>query len=319
MIITPTSQVHDYYYTFSRATGVRKPGSNCRRRAKGRRLQMCRCHFLHILTTSCFSFCTGASFFENIDHLVFLWTFPDYLWKVVVMLRKGGKTATTKGITVSADSMLGEQVSWFNPVARIFYSIKALCSAPFFPSLIITQCFSSLQKKNWRRMNEHRWNSSLLRSVRGRRRKNCRLKSISDLVFCCNVAFMPVNILTNIELVCSLLYSWILSSSSPRKRSNNSSESALVGSETNTGVQEASGHQRFATNRFSSDWFQIWMHFREHQMPTSFLGVGREPHQSESSQRIAVQRCLLLSNCICHQLRVVITTTSVRDQWYIEG
>ena len=26
------------------------------------------------------------------------------------MLRKGGKTATTKGITVSADSMLGEQV-----------------------------------------------------------------------------------------------------------------------------------------------------------------------------------------------------------------
>ena len=58
-------------------------------------------------------------------------------------------------------------------------------------------------------MNEHRWNSSLLRSVRGRRRKNCRLKSISDLVFCCNVAFMPVNILTNIELVCSLLYSWI--------------------------------------------------------------------------------------------------------------
>ena len=32
------------------------------------------------------------------------------LRKVVVMLRKGGKAATTKGITVSADSMLGEQV-----------------------------------------------------------------------------------------------------------------------------------------------------------------------------------------------------------------
>merc|ERR1712130_300470 len=29
--------------------------------------------------------------------------------QVVVMLRKGGKAATTKGITVSADSMLGEQ------------------------------------------------------------------------------------------------------------------------------------------------------------------------------------------------------------------
>ena len=33
------------------------------------------------------------------------------LFKVVVMLRKGGKAATTKGITVSADSMLGEQVA----------------------------------------------------------------------------------------------------------------------------------------------------------------------------------------------------------------
>ena len=34
----------------------------------------------------------------------------DETSQVVVMLRKGGKAATTKGITVSADSMLGEQV-----------------------------------------------------------------------------------------------------------------------------------------------------------------------------------------------------------------
>ena len=51
-------------------------------------------------------------------------------------------------------------------------------------------------------------------------------------------------------LVGSLLYSWLLSSFSPRKRSNSSNESVLEGSETNTGVQEASGHQRFATILF---------------------------------------------------------------------
>ena len=31
------------------------------------------------------------------------------LLQVVVMLRKGGRAATTRGISVSADSMLGEQ------------------------------------------------------------------------------------------------------------------------------------------------------------------------------------------------------------------
>ena len=129
------------------------------------------------------------------------------------------------------------------------------------------------------------------------------------------------------EIMISRLIALLMDFISLRKRSNNFNEWVLVGSETNTGVPEASGHQRFPTilfssnwfQIFSSDWFKIWMYFREHLMPTSFLGVGREPLQSESSQRIAVQRCLLLSNCICHQLRVVITTTSVKDQWYIEG
>ena len=50
--------------------------------------------------------CAGLIFYTFFSH-IFL---HDKTSQVVVMLRKGGKAATTKGITVSADSMLGEQV-----------------------------------------------------------------------------------------------------------------------------------------------------------------------------------------------------------------
>ena len=40
--------------------------------------------------------------------------------------------------------------------------------------LMILNFYSSSQKKSWRRTREHGWNSSPLKSTRGKRRRNCR-------------------------------------------------------------------------------------------------------------------------------------------------